>query len=324
MSQSESDYSSSSEGDDDYIPSGEDESGDELEGVVEEEGLEKLSEQTKTKQKGTESSTRRRRGWAALEGVGAKEEDDEEAGSIQNELEEAKKEEQRRKKEESEKKKADDLWSSFLGDVKEKSKPKSSTSQKGQTSNVTQSFKEKTLPAKNLATSSSKSNGSKSNETMKITTIFDFAGEEVKITKEVASSSKEAKNYLKQQEELEKKATTVPVAGSSSSLLRPGANAASLLSTASKPAAPPGLKRPGGGLGNVLGQIGKKQKISTLEKTRLDWEGFKSAEGISEELKIHNKGKDGFVEKQKFLQRADVRQYEIERELRMAKSKINR
>ena len=44
-------------------------------------------------------------------------------------LEQARKEEQERKKEEEQKKKADDLWSSFLSDVKQKPKQKSSPAQ---------------------------------------------------------------------------------------------------------------------------------------------------------------------------------------------------
>jgi Bucentaur or craniofacial development len=48
-----------------------------------------------------------------------------------------------------------------------------------------------------------------------------------------------------------------------------------------------------GGLGSILNQIGKKNKISTIEKTKLDWDGFKRSEGIDEELQTHNKGKDG-------------------------------
>lgn len=56
----------------------------------------------------------------------------------------------------------------------------------------------------------------------------------------------------------------------------------------------PGLKRPsGGGLSSVLNQLTKKNKLSVLEKTKLDWDGFKSNEGINEELQTHNRGRDG-------------------------------
>lgn len=53
------------------------------------------------------------------------------------------------------------------------------------------------------------------------------------------------------------------------------------------------VKRPAG-MSNVLSRIGgKKQKMSTLEKSKMDWDAFKSEEGITEELAIHNRGRDG-------------------------------
>lgn len=72
----------------------------------------------------------------------------------------------------------------------------------------------------------------------------------------------------------------------------------------------------GGGLSSILGQIGKKNKLSILEKSKLDWSSFKKQEGIEEQLQTHNKGKDGFLEKQDFLQRTDLRQFEIEKAMR--------
>lgn len=56
----------------------------------------------------------------------------------------------------------------------------------------------------------------------------------------------------------------------------------------------PGVKRvSGGGLSSVLSQLTKKNKLSVLEKTKLDWDGFKDGEGINEELQTHNRGRDG-------------------------------
>jgi len=34
-------------------------------------------------------------------------------------------------------------------------------------------------------------------------------------------------------------------------------------------------------------------RLSAQEKSKLDWDGFKQEEGISEELTTHNRGKDG-------------------------------
>lgn len=60
------------------------------------------------------------------------------------------------------------------------------------------------------------------------------------------------------------------------------------------PTFPPTLKRPAsGGLGNILSQIGKKNKLSVLEQSKKDWNSFKDEEGLKEELETYNKGKDG-------------------------------
>ncbi|XP_050075333.1 craniofacial development protein 1 [Anopheles maculipalpis] len=77
--------------------------------------------------------------------------------------------------------------------------------------------------------------------------------------------------------------------------------------------------RASGGLGSVLSQISKKTQLSTLEKTKLDWNSFKRSQGIEEELQTHNKGKDGFLERRDFLERTDYRQFEIEKTLRQTK-----
>lgn len=53
----------------------------------------------------------------------------------------------------------------------------------------------------------------------------------------------------------------------------------------------PGLG--GGGLSGVLGQLNKKNKLSTLEKSKLDWSTYKQDEGIEEEIQSHNKGRNG-------------------------------
>ncbi len=66
-------------------------------------------------------------------------------------------------------------------------------------------------------------------------------------------------------------------------------------SSASQGGAAPRGRGRGGGLSAVLSQIGKKSKISTLEKSKLDWERYKSDEGLNEEIQTHNRGKDGYV-----------------------------
>lgn len=83
-----------------------------------------------------------------------------------------------------------------------------------------------------------------------------------------------------------------------------------------------GVKKKVGGLSSVLNHIGKKDKMSTLQKSKLDWNNFKKNEGIDEEIKMYNRGKDGYLEKQDFLQRTDLRQFEIEKGLRSARRKF--
>ncbi|MCJ8733380.1 hypothetical protein PDJAM_G00222610 [Pangasius djambal] len=75
-------------------------------------------------------------------------------------------------------------------------------------------------------------------------------------------------------------------------------------------------------MGSILGRIGaKKPKMSTLEKSKLDWDTFKAEEGITEELAIHNRGKEGYVERKNFLERVDQRQFELEKNVRLSNMK---
>ncbi|EFA00183.1 craniofacial development protein 1 [Tribolium castaneum] len=168
--------------------------------------------------------------------------------------------------EEEKKKLADDIWADFMKDT---------------------GFQSKKDVAKNLPTNSNKpttvDNAKKTEEkkpeTVKITQVFKFAGEEVKVEKEVAKDSIDAR----------------------------------LSNKSSEPGKPVKSK---GGLSGILSQLGKKTKISTLEKSKLDWDQFKKEENLQEELQNHNKGKDGYLERQDFLQRADLRRFEIEKEIR--------
>ena len=129
-----------------------------------------------------------------------------------------------------------------------------------------------------------------SEKTITITKTYDFAGENIEITKEVDKDSKEGKHFLKQNSSVE----------SESSVKKDSLN-----------------KRSASGLSSIMGVIsGKKQKLGCLDKSKMDWNKFVAQEGIKEELETHNKGKDGYVEKQMFLERADYRRFEIEKEAR--------
>lgn len=72
-------------------------------------------------------------------------------------------------------------------------------------------------------------------------------------------------------------------------------------------------------LTSILAKINKEPKIGTLEKSLLDWNEFKQSEGIEEDLEIQTKSKNSYLDKKAFLERSDIREYEIERDLRNQK-----
>eukprot|EP00697_Spironema_sp_BW2_P004880 gnl/Spiro4/16598_TR8935_c0_g1_i1.p1 gnl/Spiro4/16598_TR8935_c0_g1~~gnl/Spiro4/16598_TR8935_c0_g1_i1.p1 ORF type:complete len:276 (+),score=84.87 gnl/Spiro4/16598_TR8935_c0_g1_i1:32-829(+) len=100
-----------------------------------------------------------------------------------------------------------------------------------------------------------------------VTKTMDFAGEAIVVTKQVSTNSKEGKLALQQQQ-----------------------------------ANPP--DQPKSRLRNILEEM-KREKISTIDKTKLDWDKFKAREGISAELDEHKK--DGYLERQAFLARVSQR-----------------
>lgn len=330
----EEDYSSGEDAD--YVPS-DGELGSEEENSGEEEDLSVLADDagtatapgnTKTRkktQKKNDLAPRKRRGGIRLEGEEGTPAPETNGDAENAELAQKMKEEEEQKKAEKEKKRADDLWSSFLSDVKPQAKPspkapQTSTTVKQPVSSSSScppsADTQKTSP-QTTPTTASQTNGSKS-EKITITKVFDFAGEEIKVTKEVDADSKEAKAELKKREQLEKeKDTTAAPSESTVKDVKPSPSSVSAGSGVL------GLKRPapsGGGLGSVLSKIGKKQKMGTLDKSKMDWEAYKEKEGIAEDLRIHNKGKDGYIERMAFLNRTDQRQFERERDLRLSRS----
>ncbi|KAL7636513.1 UNVERIFIED_CONTAM: hypothetical protein RMT77_013288 [Armadillidium vulgare] len=198
------------------------------------------------------------------------------------------------------KQKEDSLWADFLADVDEKPqepKPKSKTSwaslldskKKNSSSSSSSSTELSNRETPKPVTKQSQNSGS--SEKVKITKIFEFAGEEVRVEEEVDADSAEAKEAAQISES---KSTT----NKNQSL---------------------GIKRPLG-LSSVVSLLdSKKKKLTTLEKTKIDWLNYKTSEGIQDEMQNHLKSKDGYLEKKEFLERADLRQFEIERDMRMSK-----
>lgn len=182
--------------------------------------------------------------------------------------------------EEDEERLTDALWANFLAGSG------SSNGSASTTANKPTPIK-KDLPKPKTTSESKKP--AEPVQTTTVTKIFEFAGEAVEVTEEISK------------DDIPQQAGRMALGASNGN--------------SGPPKSLPG-RSSGGGLGAVLNQIGKKNKLSTLEKTKLDWNSFKRSQGIEEELQTHNKGKDGYLERQDFLQRADVRQFEIEKSFR--------
>jgi len=278
--------------DEDFVPEGAAESDDEPISGVEDENEESgedgdNKQNKKTKKKG---SSKKKKATKKQNPLLAQLEEKNE--NVENESEQ--------KLDEKEKDKANSLWADFLNDVEEKpaAPPKPKASSWGallgkKTVPSSQSNNTKQFDAFKKDSKKNNSETSTSN-TVKITQVFEFAGEEVRIEKEVDANSKEAKVAELKSQGVGSDSKS-PIAGTG------------------------GNKRPAG-LSNIMGLIdSKKQKLSVLDKTKLDWNSFKSNLGIEEELESHKKSKDGYLEKQDFLDRADLRQFEIEKNMRLGK-----
>lgn len=63
-------------------------------------------------------------------------------------------------------------------------------------------------------------------------------------------------------------------------------------------------KKSASGLGGLLDQLKGKNKISTLKKTKLDWNQYTEENGYEDEF-VKNR-KDGYIQKQEFLQSAEA------------------
>ncbi|KAK4427290.1 Craniofacial development protein 1 [Sesamum alatum] len=94
-----------------------------------------------------------------------------------------------------------------------------------------------------------------------------------------------------------------------------------LVDAASKEAAEKGKGAAGttSAVDAVLEQIKKKPRLSVLDKTKKDWGEFKEEnKGMEDELDAYKKSSNQYLDKVSFLQRADYREFERERDARLA------
>ncbi|CAH0398817.1 unnamed protein product [Chilo suppressalis] len=181
---------------------------------------------------------------------------------------------------EDEKKREDDLWAMFLEGTDTKPKPAQKLENKANDQTKTSLDN---IKEKSVADKNDKKSIDDSKDRER--RIFEFAGETIVVENDV----------IKEKIKTSEKPATVDKDDG------------------------PSRSRASGGVAGILGQLNKKNKLSTLEKSKLDWMTYKKEEGIEEEIQSHNKGKAGYLDRKDFLERADIRQYEIERDLRMSR-----
>ncbi|XP_035787140.1 craniofacial development protein 1-like [Anopheles albimanus] len=240
------------------------------------------------------SSQRKRKAAKPASGTGKKSKaskttlDQREAAKPEKDDDQSDSKEDKELDEEEEKRRTDALWADFLGGSSNSSTNETKSTTTSTTTKAPEANKTVPVSRKPVVPEPATKNPAENEKKLTVEKIFEFAGERVVVTEEEGGSQSIA-----------------------SKVSSPAA------STASNVAKAPPIR--GGGLGSVLNQIGKKNQLSTLEKTKLDWNRFKRQEGIEEELQTHNKGKDGFLERRDFLERTDVRQFEIEKSFRQSK-----
>ncbi|TRY65530.1 hypothetical protein DNTS_029114 [Danionella cerebrum] len=205
-----SDYDSdgySSKEDEDYVPSDDNLSEDDLNDCEKEDPLdaddpdECKSEPAKKKKKKTNAdihARKRKKGGLRLPGG-------EEGGSVDQPKEDNLPKEEifvtksTEEVESLQKKKADDLWASFLSDVGPR--PAGTALSAGSHQSTSEAASQKS--SKPSPDSPQQEEKPKDSSKITITKVFDFAGEEVRVTKEVDSRSREAKSFLKEEKAIE-------------------------------------------------------------------------------------------------------------------------
>ncbi|KAH3745594.1 craniofacial development protein 1 [Pelomyxa schiedti] len=122
-----------------------------------------------------------------------------------------------------------------------------------------------------------------------ITEVYEYAGEEVRVTKTIPTSTKPSSTT--------KSSTTLSTTRSTLHQAEP-----KLLPQ----------KRGNSGLQSILKP--QKKQMSTLQKSKLDWEQYQKKQGISDQLAQRRKSGSGYIDKTNFLHTTELRVYERERE----------
>ena len=104
------------------------------------------------------------------------------------------------------------------------------------------------------------------------------------------------------------------MAGDETSAAQSTAAAASGAAATADAAASSGTKAKG--VDNLLTELSKPEKLSTISKTSADWDLFKAKNAdseLKEQLESKAKGKEAYLVKKDFLARVDNRRFELEK-----------
>ncbi|KAK9491985.1 bucentaur or craniofacial development-domain-containing protein [Lipomyces doorenjongii] len=164
-------------------------------------------------------------------------------------------------------------------------------------------LREPSSDAANRSAELSSTTAAKEEDMITITETYEFAKNIITKEKKVPRNSAVGQAYLKQLADGEKATKSEYTTTESSTV--PGGNSGTQYATKQKLGSGP-RKRKGSSL-EAMATKGKPTKLNTLEKSKLDWQGFVEEEGIEDDLKRHNKG--GYLHKQDFLSRVEEKRH---------------
>ncbi|GAB4820469.1 hypothetical protein N2152v2_007515 [Parachlorella kessleri] len=128
-----------------------------------------------------------------------------------------------------------------------------------------------------------------------------FAGKDIMVKREVAAGSKEAQK----------------AAGAAGGGAVPGGEVGGEAAAQPQDREAAAAKKQAG-LDAVLASLAQPKKVTVLDKSKSDWKDFKGTnEQLEEELESYKKSAGTYLEKKEFLQRAELREYEQERDKRL-------
>ena len=155
-----------------------------------------------------------------------------------------------------------------------------------------------------------------------------FAGEDIVVEEELVLGSEEHTKWLqaesRRMREEEKTAAQASIKmqpidmllkNGGKSATATSAVAASVSSPVSLTGKPKEKERSQSALDAALKSLTGGKKMSSVEKSRLDWDNYVAKKGIKDELRDNRRG-GGYLDTQAFLQRTDLRQFEEEKKLR--------